>query len=59
MEEDFGSSKIGRIRKYLWDLTEYPETSKAAQVRIYWTVTSYLVISHIWSIFGGEIPRTS
>ena len=35
MEEDFGSSKIGRIRKYLWDLTEYPETSKAAQVSFY------------------------
>lgn len=32
MEEDFGNSKIGRIRKYLWNLTEYPETSKAAQV---------------------------
>ena len=35
MEEDFGSSKIGRIRKYLWDLTEYPETSKAAQVKFF------------------------
>ena len=34
MEEDFGSSKMGRIRKYLWDLTEYPETSKAAQVNL-------------------------
>ena len=30
--EDFGPSKIGKIRKYLWNLTEYPETSKAAQV---------------------------
>ena len=30
--EDFGSTKWGKIRKYLWNLTEYPETSKAAQV---------------------------
>ena len=35
MEEDFGNSKIGRIRKYLWNLTEYPETSKSAQVSFY------------------------
>jgi hypothetical protein len=31
-EENFGNSRLGRIRKYLWNLTEYPETSKAAQV---------------------------
>ena len=31
--EDFGPTKIGKIRKYLWNLTQYPETSKAAQVR--------------------------
>ena len=30
--EDFGPTKIGKIRKYLWNLTEYPETSRAAQV---------------------------
>ena len=30
--EDFGDSKLGHIRKYLWNMTEYPETSKAAQV---------------------------
>ena len=32
--EDFGVSKQGRIRKYLWNLTEYPETSVAARVSI-------------------------
>ena len=32
-EEDFGPSRIGKIRKYLWNLTEYPETSRAAQVK--------------------------
>ena len=31
-EEDFGDSKYGVLRKYLWNLTEYPETSGAAQV---------------------------
>ena len=31
-QEDFGDSKLGRVRKYLWNMTEYPETSKAAQV---------------------------
>ena len=33
-EEDFGDDKIGRIRKFLWNMTEYPETSVAARVRI-------------------------
>lgn len=31
-EEDFGTSRPGRLRKYLWDLFEYPSTSKGAQV---------------------------
>lgn len=31
-EEDFGDSKYGVLRKYLWNLTEYPETSLSAQV---------------------------
>ena len=31
-EEDFGNSQVARVRKYLWNLTEYPETSWAAQV---------------------------
>lgn len=30
--EDFGSSKLGRLRKQLWDLFEYPQTSRGAQV---------------------------
>ena len=32
-DEDFGDTKYGRVRKYLWNLTEYPETSRSAQVR--------------------------
>ena len=32
--EDFGSTLHGRIRKYLWNLFEYPSTSRGAQVRL-------------------------
>ncbi len=30
--EDFGQSTVGKTRKYLWDLFEYPQTSRGAQV---------------------------
>ena len=33
IEEDFGHSLLGRTRKRLWNLTEYPESGKDAQVR--------------------------
>ena len=32
IDENFGDHVIGKIRKSLWNLTEYPETSKAAQI---------------------------
>ena len=31
-DEDFGSSTLGRVRKWCWNLTEYPETSLLARV---------------------------
>ena len=31
-EENFGSSCVGKTRKYLWNLTEYPETCFEARV---------------------------
>ena len=31
--EDFGTTKVGKLRKYCWNLTEYPETSLAARVK--------------------------
>ena len=31
--EDFGDSTLGKVRKYLWNLFEYPSTSRGAQVR--------------------------
>lgn len=33
--EDFGTTLLGRIRKYLWNLFEYPSTSRGAQVRLF------------------------
>ena len=33
-DENFGTHIIGRIRTYLWNLFEYPETSREAQVSI-------------------------
>ena len=40
IEEDFGNSHIGKLRKYLWNMTEYPETSLWARVstfKLYFT----------------------
>ena len=30
-EEDFGDTRLGRLRTWLWNLTEYPETSLGAR----------------------------
>jgi len=45
-EEDFGESQVARVRKYLWNLTEYPETSVAAQAFAF-TSMSVVIISTI------------
>ncbi|XP_023328739.1 potassium voltage-gated channel protein Shab, partial [Eurytemora carolleeae] len=45
-EEDFGDTQIGRIRKMLWNLTEYPETSLAARICAF-TSISVVIISTI------------
>ena len=31
-EEDFGKSMIGKTRKFLWNMTEYPDSGRAARV---------------------------
>ena len=31
-DENFGDSKMGKLRNLVWNLMEYPETSRAAQV---------------------------
>ena len=33
-EENFGNSTFGQIRTWLWNVMEYPWTSKIAQVRL-------------------------
>ena len=33
--EEFGNSTNGRLRKKIWNITEYPETSLAAKVEFY------------------------
>ena len=32
-DENFGTHCLGKMRTYLWNLMEYPETSKQAQVK--------------------------
>ena len=34
--EEFGNSTNGRLRKKIWNITEYPETSLAAKVEFYY-----------------------
>ena len=55
-DEDFGDSKIGRLRKSLWNLTEYPETSKAALILGYCSLSLVIVstITFVLSTFPGE-----
>lgn len=49
LEEDFGRSRVGRIRKYMWNLTEYPETSKGAQV-----MKVYFFNLYSWLVYHEE-----
>lgn len=44
--EDFGPSTLGKIRKYCWNLTEYPETSLAARIFAF-TSMSVVILSTI------------
>ena len=58
--EDFGPTKIGKIRKYLWNLTEYPETSRAAQVA-YNTIITFirlLIVRYFLYYYGNRIITT-
>ena len=32
IEEDFGTDRLGQLRSFCWNMTEYPETGRAAQV---------------------------
>ena len=47
--EDFGPSKLGKIRKFLWNLTEYPETSLGARVIFEFTISTETFHSFVLS----------
>ena len=60
-DEDFGESRLGRLRKTLWNLTENPETSKAALILGYCSLGLVIVstITFVLSTFPGQyIGRT-
>jgi len=44
--EDFGTTHVGKARKYLWNLTEYPETSVWARIFAF-TSMSVVVLSTV------------
>ena len=55
-DEDFGNGKIGRMRKQLWNLTENPETSKAALILGYCSLGLVIVstITFVLGTFPGQ-----
>jgi hypothetical protein len=42
-EEDFGQGTVGRVRSYLWNLTEYPETSLQARICAFTSMTVVII----------------
>jgi len=42
-EEEFGESTLSKVRKYLWNLTEYPETSLAARICAFTSMTVVII----------------
>ena len=53
--EDFGPTLPGRIRKYLWNLFEYPSTSRGAQVSYFPHLKSFLCFSYVLFPFVSSI----
>ena len=45
--EDFGQSPLGKIRKFLWNLTEYPETSLGARVNIFFLLKKQFITNKL------------
>ena len=43
-EEDFGQSRVGQVRGWLWRTLEYPHTSNTAQI-LAWTSLSMVLLS--------------
>ncbi|XP_040576678.1 potassium voltage-gated channel subfamily B member 1-like [Lepeophtheirus salmonis] len=42
-EENFGDSKLGKVRKKLWNLTEYPESGRDAQFMAFFSLIVVLI----------------
>ena len=57
IDEDFGHHILGRIRKILWNLTEYPETSMAARFVGFLSLGLVIIstLTFIMSTFPGFI----
>ena len=53
IEENFGNSRIGRIRSFCWNMTEYPETGKSAQVLQ--KVSVYILLVTVLDCRTGEL----
>ena len=51
IEEDFGSHRLGRLRSFCWNMTEYPETGRAAQVAALFSL-AVVIISTITFILS-------
>lgn len=43
IEEDFGDHRLGRLRTFCWNMTEYPETGRAAQVSALTSLTVVII----------------
>ena len=56
LEENFGNSLQGRLRTQLWDLLEYPETSKAAQF-VAFTSLIFVFLSTITFILDSTLEQ--
>ena len=52
-DENFGTHIVGRVRTYLWNLMEYPETSKAAQVGTQTFLLKVLLSSYYDNVING------
>ncbi|XP_023328465.1 potassium voltage-gated channel subfamily B member 2 isoform X2 [Eurytemora carolleeae] len=50
-DEDFGNSRIGRLRSHLWNVMEYPETSRTAQM-FAWSSLGVVLLSTFTFVLG-------
>ena len=59
--ESFGQGKIGRMRNKVWNLTEYPETSRAALVLGYCSLGLVIVstVTFVLGTFPGNTTSAS